>query len=108
MGKLRGDAKSMDVHIMMCENRRMWTKFGLFLEHLLESVEHLHQRINRLGNAPQGEKKSLKHGGMLSLSMRSLPGSTRVSRRGSREMQEAYSRRASERDKSKTSADSGE
>lgn len=46
--KLRGEAKGMDVHIMICENRRMISKFGDFVEYAEEQFEHLKEKQDKL------------------------------------------------------------
>jgi hypothetical protein len=47
--KLRGEARSMDIHILICENRRMWTKFGIFCEQLHNTMSNISGGMERLG-----------------------------------------------------------
>lgn len=43
--KLRGEARSMDVHVLMCENRRMWAKFGIFCQDLNSALSQVQTTV---------------------------------------------------------------
>lgn len=43
--KLKGEARSMDMHILTCEHRRMWAKFALFCDQLDSDLKAIHKAL---------------------------------------------------------------